>query len=450
LTVSKIVFDASHAVVFVNGVCATLADVYVGATAIVVGEVNDAADTGIASMVYADENVVGGIISIDSAAGTLNINGQSIIVTATTVFGDDIQPAELSTLTPGDMVAVSGAMRQDGTLLATRVHRWPNNALEAVSGVVRSVDDTQKRLQVGEINVSYDGAQLVNVPNGVIRAGDYVRALGADDGSGTGIAASVVQHAVVPAPDPRKDIVLNGAINSVRAADDFDVRGQPVKITSATLLLGLSIDLMSATPWGPASYFLTVFGSLDPSGYVIADLVMAQNGGGTGVTGPVTAIDRAAHTLAIMGLPIQLSSYCYLAGSHGQAIKLDALNVGDQLAVNGSKLGSGWIDCLLAQQGPPSNLAHLNGGHILGSHRPMLGLTGGILADTSNAEFFRGPGLLLGGTPFHGTPITADVFWGYGPFRLADGCFEVDVVGTWTGDHINGTDVYLLQECVPQ
>ncbi len=54
LTVSGIVFDATHAVVFVNSVSATLADVRVGATATVSGEVNDATNTGVASTIDAE------------------------------------------------------------------------------------------------------------------------------------------------------------------------------------------------------------------------------------------------------------------------------------------------------------------------------------------------------------------------------------------------------------
>ena len=54
LTVSGIVFDATHAVVFVNGVPAPLADVNVGATATVSGEVNDATNTGVASIIDAE------------------------------------------------------------------------------------------------------------------------------------------------------------------------------------------------------------------------------------------------------------------------------------------------------------------------------------------------------------------------------------------------------------
>src|SRR6516164_7581683 len=108
VTVSAIVFDASNADVFVNGVCATLADVHPGATATVYGEFSDATHTGTAAAIYVEDAVVGGIGAIDSAAGTMSVIGQSIVVTPATVLGDNIQPNQLSTLLVNDMVAVSG------------------------------------------------------------------------------------------------------------------------------------------------------------------------------------------------------------------------------------------------------------------------------------------------------------------------------------------------------
>jgi hypothetical protein len=441
LTVSDIVFDASHAVVFVNGVCATLADVRVGAIATVYGDFSDATHTGTAAAIYAEEAVVGGIDAIDGASGTMNVIGQSIVVTSATVLGDDIQPNQLSTLSVNDMVAVSGVMRPDSTLEATRIRRWQGEAF-AVAGVVTTIDSRQQLLRVGGVTVRYTNAQLVNFPDATIRPGDYVRALGqnivtvAGFENASGFDAWAIQRAVIPAPDLRTDIVLQGAINAVRASDDFDVMGQPVKMTSGTRSAGLAMDL---TRWGPAGVFLTVFGSLDPSGYVIADLVVPQNGGGLDITGPITAIDRSAHTLAIMGVPIQLSSYCFLADESGQSISFDAFNIGDNLWVEGSGLSGGWIDCLIARQRPPSNEASVNGWDPGASHRPIIVLMGSIRADTTNATFFFGH-LLGSGCSCRAS--TADEFWNYHHLMFVD----VEIVGIWRGDHIDATNVYWLDE----
>ena len=59
VTVSTIVFDASNADVFVNGVCATLGEVHPGATATVYGDFSDATHTGTATAIYVEEAVVG-------------------------------------------------------------------------------------------------------------------------------------------------------------------------------------------------------------------------------------------------------------------------------------------------------------------------------------------------------------------------------------------------------
>jgi len=440
LTVSEIVFDASHAEVFVNGACAALADVHLGAAATVYGDFSDTTHTGTAAAIYVEEAVMGSIDAIDSAVGTMSIVGQSIVVTSATVLGDDIQPNQLSTLSVGDVVAVSGVMRPDGTLEATRIRRWSQGADFAVAGVVTTIDSEQHLLRVGGVTVRYTDALLVNFLDSTIRPGDYVRALGQNIaiGSTSGIDAVAIKRAVIPDPDPSKDIVLQGAISAVRANDDFDVMGQPVKITSAA---GSTGGLGDLTAVADAGTFVTVFGSLDPSGYLIPDLIVPQGFGGLGITGPITAIDRSAHTLAIMGLPIQVSSFCFLAGESGQSINFDAFNIGDEVWVEGSPLGNGGFDCLIAYQRPPSNFAQVHGWNQAASQRPILVMLGGIRADTTNAKFFFGH---LLGSGCSCRPSTPDAFWNYGPFRLR--FVTVTVVGTWIGDHIDATEVYWLDE----
>jgi hypothetical protein len=428
VTVSSIVFDASNAEVFVNGTCATLADIYPGATATVYGDFSDTTHTGTANAIYVEEAVVGSIGAIDSAVGTMNVIGQPIVVTSATVLGDDIQPNQLSTLSAGDMVAVSGVVRPDGTLEATRIRYWPQDADFAVAGVVTTIDSAQQLLRLGGVTVLYRDAQLVNFPDATIHPGDYVRALGQNIGvvSGfentPGIDAWVIQRAVIPAADPSKNIVLQGAMNVVRADDDFDVAGQPVKMTSATYVAGQGM----ATSWGPV--FLTVFGSLDPSGYVIADVVVPQNGGDE-TAGPITAIDRNAHTVAIMGVPVQLSSFCFLADSTGQATTLDAFNVGDYLDVLGSSLNNSSIDCLIATHSGPSNDARVAGAGPFHSKRPILIMDYGIRVDTTKANWAGG---------------SADAFWSLG--FMGSAFVSSHAVGTWTGDHIDATEVRWEEE----
>jgi hypothetical protein len=437
VTVSTIVFDASNADVFVNGVCATLADIHIGATATVYGDVSDATHTGTATAIYVEEAVVGTIDAIDSAAGTMTVIGQSIVVTSATVLGDDIQPNQLSTLSAGAMVGVSGVVHPDGTIEATRIRRWSQGGLFAVAGVVTTIDSPRQLLRVGAVTVRYTDAQLMNFLDATIHPGDFVRALGQNgiaSENTSGIDAVALQRVVIPPPDPSKDIVVQGAISAVRADDDFDVMGQPIKMTPGTRSTGGG---PAATGWKSDGAFLTVFGSLDPSGYVIADLVVPQGWGGADITGPITAIDRSAHTLAIMGLPIQLSSYCFLAGESGQSINFDALNIGDELWVEGSPLGNDLIDCLIATQRPPSNEANVYGWKS--ADRPIIVMTGGIRADTTNAQFYFGHTL---GTGCSCYPTTADAFWNYHHLMFV----SVRVVGTWTGDHINATKVYWLDE----
>jgi hypothetical protein len=441
LTVNEIVFDASHAVVFVNGVCATLADLRVGVTATVEGQVNVATHSGTAFTIYADESVSGVINSIDSTTGTLNVNGQAVVLTSATLFGDDVQPAQLNAFSQGDMIAVSGSLRQDGTLVATRIHRWPAAAYESVAGVVTSIDSTSGLLHVSGVQVRYTNSLLVGFSDEAIHIGDYIRALGqalgnTDGYSGaTGIDAAAIQRAVVPAPDPRKDIVLAGAVSTARTADDFDVMNQPVKIYSSTRFAGLALNWTDWVNLGPSGYFVTVFGSLDPSGYVVADLVVPQMVPDLAFTGPVTAIDRATRTVEVMGIPVRLSgAYSYLE-REGLAVNFDALNVGDGLAVEGEGLDTGLVDVLIASQRAPSAGVSISGfGWSLfkPSHRPILVMFDGIQADTTNAQF------LWQGEASVFSANSADLFWNYNH----KGWVFVRVEGIWTGDHVDASKVY--------
>jgi hypothetical protein len=287
----------------------------------------------------------------------------------------------------------------------------------------------------------------VDFPDNVIRPGDYVRAIGEPLGvrvgytGATGIGAAAIQRAVMPSPDPKNDIVLSGPVSFVRGGDDFDVMGQPVKTYGTTLLSGL---LMNLVDWGPTGLFITVFGSLDPSGYVVAKLVVTQNGAPLVITGPITSIDQSTRTVQVIGVPVRLSSsYSYLerGDGDGQAIDFEALKVGDQLEIEGSPLDTGLVDGLIARQSAPSTYVAINGwGWNPGaSRRPIIVTTHGIQVDTTKAEFFWGHPL---GAGCSCSPSSADAFWNYKYFEF----LEVQVYGTWTGDHIVASKVYWLDE----
>jgi hypothetical protein len=137
------------------------------------------------------------------------------------------------------------------------------------------------------------------------------------------------------------------------------------------------------------------------------------------------------------------SAYSYLerGGGTGQAIPFDALRVGDQLTVEGSPLGNNLVDVLIARQGAPSSSVAVNGwGWSAGaSHRPIIVMTHGIQVDSTSADFFWGHPL---GAGCSCRKSSADEFWNWGDFRFV----EVQVYGTWTGDHVNATKVYWIEE----
>jgi hypothetical protein len=105
VTIGGSAFDTSSATVTIGGMAATPADVRVGMVALLRGT----DDGGVLS---ADDIVIGevvkGIVEAVVDASTLTVQGQSVQVDETTVFGSGIAPASTAGLLVGDALEVYG------------------------------------------------------------------------------------------------------------------------------------------------------------------------------------------------------------------------------------------------------------------------------------------------------------------------------------------------------
>jgi hypothetical protein len=99
--------------------------------------------------------------NVDPTAGTLTLLNQTIRVSTSTIFEDDLsedsQTFNLSSLTPGvDYISVDLYQATDGVLQATKVERDENPSEDPgfaeVEGYVQAVDNTQ----ITAVNVTID------------------------------------------------------------------------------------------------------------------------------------------------------------------------------------------------------------------------------------------------------------------------------------------------------
>ena len=120
VVVNGISYDTSAATFTVDGQAATQADLAVGDVVVIRGTINDDNSNAVAQSVEFDDNVEGPVSSVDSAAGSFVVLGQTVLVTADTSI-DDSCPATLDQLVNVPAVEVSGLVASDGSISATRI-----------------------------------------------------------------------------------------------------------------------------------------------------------------------------------------------------------------------------------------------------------------------------------------------------------------------------------------
>jgi hypothetical protein len=218
----------------------TLGDLHTGMH--VQAEVKD----GALQNVVVNFALVGTVGAVDTAAGTLNVFGQTIKTTSTgqlpTVFDGF---SSLSQLAVGDLVKVSGTVASDGSITATRIERKLKDGSEflRISGPVQNLDTTAKTFTLvgnGTVTVSYADAKLM--PTGaVIENGKLVSVVSANAPAASGgknvLNASVVEIKARKLPDS-SDTTVGGPINDFQSLASMRIGDVVVDASAAALKEG--------------------------------------------------------------------------------------------------------------------------------------------------------------------------------------------------------------------
>ncbi|MGL5002001.1 MAG: DUF5666 domain-containing protein, partial [Casimicrobium sp.] len=135
--------------------------------------------------------VKGAVSSINAANKTLVVLGQTVQVTADTVFeGSDDTILSFADLQIGMFIEVSGLRQDDGTLVATRIEREKNppasNSVR-LCGTISSLDATAKTFKVEGLTVDYSSATVKGTPADGMR----VKVRGSINASGVLVASQL-------------------------------------------------------------------------------------------------------------------------------------------------------------------------------------------------------------------------------------------------------------------
>jgi len=255
------------------------------------GRVDRAAGTAVAERVRFGSETVGPVSAVDAAAGTLTLLGQTIVVTANTVF-DSSLAGGLTAVTVGMVLEVHGVLDPaSGQIRATRVEPKTGALFYRMRGVVSALDTTAKTFKIGSELISYAG--ITTVPASLVEGAVVRVRLQTTQVAGAWVATRLVSGKRQP-----------------DATSEADVEGIITTFTSATAFAidGLTVDASAASfPDGTAGIELgarvEVEGTLN-NGVLMATKVEVEerhNGGRRELElhGAITSLDSAAQTFVL-------------------------------------------------------------------------------------------------------------------------------------------------------
>jgi hypothetical protein len=398
--VNGVTYDTSSATFTDDGAAATQDDFSVGQFVLVTGTLDDS-DNGTAETVTFDDNVDGPVTSVDAVARSFIVLGQTVFVTATTSF-DDGCPGSLSELSGVAAVEVSGPVKPDGSIEATRIECKAVAGELEVTGAVSNLDTGALIFQINALVVDYSAATLDNFPSaGVISAGDPVEAKGTTIGANGQLVATRVEYKGGRfANDDGVHAEIEGFVTRFVSLTDFDVSRIPATTTGSTVYEGgVAEDLGQ-------NLKIEIEGDFNASGVLVASKIEFKQGTNIRVTGRIDSVSGT--TVTVLNIPITtdglLTRFEDKSDADVDPLRVGDLNVDDYVEVRGQEFpaGSGQISAVLLERDDPRDRTELRGFVEAGGvNRPALTVLG-VTIETDGFTDYRN---------VSGQTITADAFW---------------------------------------
>ncbi len=174
--VNGVEYNTDNASIYMEGKPADESQLRVGMMVRVLENAN-----GHAQSVHFDDELEGIVlannISAGQTAGTMDIMGQTVTITAQTVFESQVATiSDVSQIVAGNIVEVSGFSDNNGTIVATRIEVKAVDLSSYLAihpegielkGTVANHDSSTKTFTIGNLTISYAGAVLQDLPDGI-------------------------------------------------------------------------------------------------------------------------------------------------------------------------------------------------------------------------------------------------------------------------------------------
>ncbi len=385
--VNGVEYETDSAVFTIDGEPGSESDLRVGDIVVVKGTRDDNGTTGSADEVLFDDIVKGPVASVDLAASSLVVLGQTVLVRSETIFDDGFSPASLDGVSVGQIVEVSGQFDANGDIVASRIEPKPAGTQFEVHGNVTGLDTGALTFSLGALLVDYSGATLDDFPGGQIGEGDFVEAKGTSlGGAGELLATKVEFENAVPGVEDGDFFEIEGFITRFVSETDFDVAGQPVTTTANTVYeggtaadLGLNIKV-------------EVEGDVDANGVLVAEEVDIRRAKAVRATATLDSVDAADSSVVMLGITVRVDALTRIedkSSADVDPLTLADVNAGDYVEVRGDEFpaGSGEILATIFEREEPDTETILQG-FVESSSDPSFTILG-VTIETGGGTVFR-------------------------------------------------------------
>ncbi len=255
--VNGVEFDTSGASIRIDDKSGTESDLKVGMQVTISGQENGS--TGTASNVTFSDDLEGIVISnaivSGQATGDMNIMGQTVTITDTTIMESKVAGVVTpDQITMGMIVEVSGSSSGTGSITATRIEVKASDLATYLAahtegielkGIVKNHVAGSFQFDVGGMTIDYAGAKLDNMPAGSYN-GLYVevKSIQGLDQSNNLVASKVeLENNGIKGSQgsDKHELEVHGLISKDIAGDNtFSVNGQVFKVDTNTRYRGIS------------------------------------------------------------------------------------------------------------------------------------------------------------------------------------------------------------------
>lgn len=265
------------------------------------GNVNEAAATGMASLIRFGSEMKGPVASIDATAQTLRVLDQTVVVTDTTVFEPGL--AGFAAIAVGDILEIHAVFdASTGRYTATRIEKEDGANNYRLRGLVSALDTTAKTFKIGDAVINYGSA--TEVPTS-LADGQRVRVrLQTTQANGQWVAISVRNG--MKRVDDLPDARVRGAITAFTSARAFEINGLVVDAANAEIRPNADRVVLGAV--------VDVRGRIQDGKLVASRVQVLGQGAGKDddeknfeLHGAISALDTAAKTFVVREVTVDYS-----------------------------------------------------------------------------------------------------------------------------------------------